>query len=372
MKLSVLRSSLAKALSKASSVTGSRSTLPVLGNVLLEAKDGKLTITGTDLEVRVEIQIDAAIEREGITTLPAKKLTQLVNLCPAEMINIDVNAQNHAQIDAGSANYLLYGLSPEDFPTPVDAPIIREFNIKQSELMLSIIQVAYAVNEEESRRILKGVLFSIKGGHFITVGTDGKRLALVDKTIEEHSGAEGDSVIPLRSADALKTILDKTGDVKVKMSEKHAEFEFTFDTGSQCRMMCKLLEGTYPNFRQVIPKSFQMEISIPTKAFQSALERVSLATGSENPTTKLVFADNQLNLEAHSDSFGNGSDIVALEYTATPLTMQLNTRFINEPFRHTTADAITLRVNDGASPILLESTEGFLSVIMPIRPRPNE
>lgn len=369
MKLSVLRTTLAKGLQKATSATGTRTTLAVLGNVFLEAKEGKLTIVGTDLEVRIEVTVDAIVERAGKTTLPARKFLQMVNLCESDTVSVDVNEQHHARVEAGSASYLLYGLSPDDFPPRADAALIRDFMMPQPELAHAVAQVAYSVNADESRRILTGILFSVKNETFIAAGTDGKRLSLVEKVIQGFSGAEGDSVVPLHSADQLRQILDKQGDVKISMSEKHAEFEFPFDNGSICRMMCKLLEGNYPNFRQVIPKELSISVAVPTKPFLSALERVSLTSGGETPVTKLTFVSGLLRLESRSDGFGEGSDSIPVEYTGNELVLHLNTKFISDPFRNANTETVNFKINDGTSPIVLETANGFLSVIMPIRGR---
>lgn len=369
MKITVSRAALAKGLQKPSSVTGPRSTLPILSNVLLKAENGKLTLIGTDLEVRVETVIDAVVEREGATTLPSRKFMQMVSLCDSETVEIDVNEQHHARVVAGSASYLLYGLSPEEFPAGIDAPLTREFTMPQTEMAHAIAQVAYSVNEDESRRILTGVLISVKNGMFVAAGTDGKRLALVEKSVQGFSGAEGDAVIPLRSAEQFRQILDKQGDVKISMSDKHAVFEFTFDNNSLCRMICKLLEGNYPNFRQVIPKELSLCVTVPTKPFLSALERVSLASGGETPVTKLSFVSGLLRLDSHSDGIGEGQDSIAVDYTGPELVLHLNTRFISDPFKCATSETLNFKINDGSSPIVLESGTGFLSVIMPIRGR---
>lgn len=369
MKITVPRAALVKALQKPASVTGPRSTLPILSNVLLKAEGGKLTLIGTDLEVRVETVIDATVERDGATTLPAGKLTQMITACKGETLDIDVNEQHHARIVCGSVNFLLYGLAPEEFPVGMDAPIVRELSMPQTEMASAIAQVAYSVNPDESRRILTGILFSVKNGLFVTAGTDGKRLALVEKNAPAFSGAEGDAVIPLRSAKQLRQILDNQGEVKLAMSDKHAVFSFGFDNGGSCQMSCKLLEGNYPNFRQVIPKELALCVSVPAKAFSDALKCVSLASGGETPVTKLTFVSGLLRLDAHSDGIGEGQDSVPVDYTGPELVLHLNTRFIADPFDSATTESLNVKMNDGASPIVLESGTGFLSVIMPIRGR---
>lgn len=370
MKVSVLRSTLSKGLQKAVSATGPRATLPVLGNVLIEAVGGKILLTGTDLEVRIETSIDAAsIEREGRTTLPARKFLEIVNLCEGDTVNIDVNEQHHAKIEIGTANFLLYGLAPEDFPRSPEMKEVRVFTVPQSELAHSIAQVAYSVNEDESRRVLTGILFSVRNGAFLTVGTDGKRLALVERPVQEFSGEEGDAVVPLRSAEQVKTVLDKVGDVKVLVSDKNAMFDFAFDGAGSCRMTCKLLEGNYPNYRQVIPKELGTTVTVPTKPFLSALGRVGVALGGDSPVAKLTFADNTLKLQTQSDSFGEAADSMPIEYTGEEITLNLNSRFLLDPFKNSGTEKMNFKFNDGSSPIVLDAEGGFLSVIMPIRGR---
>ncbi len=369
MKVTISRQLLAKALQKASSVIGARSTLAVLGNVYFKATADKLMIVGTDLEMRAEVTINAVVDQDGETTLPAKKLLQLVNLCNSEVVVIDVSEQHHAKIVAGSANYVLYGLSPSEFPPAVDTTPIRSFNLAQPELANAIAQVGYAVNEDEPRRILTGILFSNRNGAFVAAGTDGKRLALIERAVNNFDGAEGDSVIPIRSAMQMKSVLEKDGLVKVATTDKQAIFELDFDNGSVAKFICKLLEGNYPNYRQVIPKELQTTVAVPTKKFLEALERVALASGGDTPVAKLTFVSGLLKLESHFDSFGEGKDSVEVDYTGPELIMHLQTNFLREPFRNANSDTVNFKFNDGVSPMILETTDGFLSVIMPIRGR---
>lgn len=362
MKLQVNKDALLDALQKLTNAIGSRTTLPVLANVLFEATGGALTLTTTDLEVRVTTTIDASIEREGKTTLPGKRLLSLVSKFRDDTIAMDCNERHHTDIACGTAAFKLLGLSDEDFPLPVDFASVRRFKINEGDLSRVLDQISYAVSLDDSRKVLHGVLLSIKENTLTSVATDGKRLALVERSIDDYQGEDGDAILPLKSAQELKRLLGKDQEVGVAIGENQIRFET-----AKSMMTSKLIEGTYPNYRQVIPTSFSKSVEVSSSAFLSTLELVSIAISDSGSFIKLSFNDNKLSFEAASTDVGEGRDYMDISYSEQEITISFNPVFLADPFRHVTADKVAIKLNDGFSPVGIVGDEGFLYVIMPMR-----
>ena len=362
MKITVSRDNFQKALQKVTNIIGSRSTLPILANILLEVEGGELTLTTTDLEVRVTTKITVDVEREGKTTIPAKKLLALVSKFIDNEIVLDCNEQHHTKIKCGTASFLLLGLIADDFPLPIEFSPVRTLVFEAREIARIFDQISYAVSLDDSRKVLHGILCSVKENTFTAVATDGKRLALVEKILEGHTGTEGDSILPLKSANELKRLLSGEKEVTVNIGDKQISF-----VTENAELSSKLIEGNYPNYRQVIPPSFSRSVEIDSVQFQAKLELVSLALADSSAFVKLTFDKNELVFDAASANVGEGTDILPIEYDDGEVNISFNPAFLVAPFKHSEADKITIKMNDGFSPVAVEGGNGFLYVIMPMR-----
>lgn len=364
MKFKTKRETLLKALSKVCNIIGNKTTLPVLANVLMEAAEGKLVLTGTDLELRITTEIEAEVESAGRTTLPAKRLLGLVSKFKGESVEFDTNENYHTVINCGTANFMIMGLNPEDFPAPMEFVPERTLKFKQQELGRIIDRISYAVSLDDSRKVLQGILFSVKEGNFTAVATDGKRLALVEKVLEDvPEGADGDIIITSKSASELKRIMEKEGEVTLEIDEKQVVFRVDSTV-----MTSKLIEGNYPNYKQVIPSSFAKKVEVPCSDFIDALEIVSIPLSDVSSSfVKLTFSAGKLLFESNS-TIGEGKEYISIPYEDSDIALSFNPQFLADPFKHVGVDKVNIKINDeGFHPIGIETNDGFLYVIMPIR-----
>ena len=361
MKVNVKKDVLLKALQKVSNIIGSRTTLPVLANVLLEAENGKLTLTTTDLELRIVTSVEAEVEVPGVTTLPAKRLLGLVSKFKGENMLMESNDKHHTQITCGTANFMILGLTPEDFPVPVEFQANRSMKLKQTDFSRILDRISYAVSIDDSRKVLQGILLSVKEGNLTAVATDGKRLALVEKMLEDVAeGSDGDVIITIKVANEVKRLLEKEGEVVMEIGEKQVVFKLN-DTV----IYSKLIEG---NYRQVIPSSFNKNITVPASDFVDALEIVSIPLyDASSSFVKITFTQNKLMFEANSN-VGEGKEYINIEYAdQDDISLSFNPQLLSDPFKHIGVDNVMVKINDAFSPIALESGDGFLYVIMPMR-----
>lgn len=364
MKLTVNKSNLLKGLKKVINVIGTKSTLPVLGNVMLEAKDGQLVLTSTDLEIRITAKVEAEIQRDGKTTLPARKLDSLVSKFIDDKVLLDCDEKHHTRISCGTSDFKLLGLPADDFPLASDFSVLRKIEMKEHDFSRIMEQISYAVSLDDSRKVLHGVLFSIRDNTITAVATDGKRLALVEKLADEFSGEDGDVIIPLKSANEAKRIFDSEGKVTICFGEK--QISFSSDT---VVIDSKLIEGNYPNYRQVIPGAFKHEVEVPTSLFSAKLDLVSIALPDNSHYLVINFGDKRISFSAGSSKIGEGNDYIEADYSGDKVEISFNPAFLSDPFRHCDADKVKIKFNDNVTPVAISGGEGFLYVIMPMRNR---
>ncbi len=363
MKVNVKKEALLKALQKICNIVGSKNTFPVLANILFEADGNFIALTTTDLEIRLSTKIEADVTEAGKTTIPAKRLLGLVSKFKGDTVSFDTNENHHTKITCGTAEFMLLGLEPKDFPEPVDFTPQRQIKMKQTDFGRLIDRISYAVSLEDSRKVLHGIFLSIKDGNLTAVATDGKRLALVEKMLDEPpAGSDGDIIITLKAAIEVKRILEKEGDILIEIGPNQIIFKIGDTT-----ITSKLIEGTYPQYRAVIPTAFSKKVKIPCRSFVDALEIVSIPLFDSSAYVKMTFGGNQLKFEANSLEIGEGREVMPIEYEEEEISVSFNPQFLADPFKRLDVENVSLKMNDAFSPIALESGDGFLYVIMPMR-----
>ncbi len=364
MKIKVKKDVFLKALQKVSNIVGTRTTLPVLANVLMEAEEGKLTLTTTDLELRMTTSLEAEVEESGVTTLPVRKLVDFVSKLRQGEISITSTENHHSNIQCGTIALTLLGLNPEDFPTVQMPEFKSNFKLANNELAAILDRISYAVSADDSRKVLQGILFSIREGKITAVSTDGKRLALVQRPMNDAmEGDDAEIIVTLKSANELKRLLSDDGETTIEIGDKQIQFK----CGATV-ILSKLIEGIYPNYSQVIPPSFKKTVEIPCEDFIYAVDILNktLLSDVTPPSMKFTFEDNKLTFEA-SSLIGEGKQSIDVEYADEKITASFNPNFMLDPFKHLPAEKVVMKINDEISPMAIESGDGFLYVIMPMR-----
>ncbi len=362
MKFTVNREKFQKALQRVGSIISTRTMLPVLSNVLIRAEDGVVELTSTDLEIRISTRVEAAVEGAGVTTAPARKLISLVSSFSAPEVSFDIDDKDHLRIRCGTGQFTLLGLPAEGFPEATEFTSLQEVKLKENEFKRMIGAVSYAVSADDARKVLTGTLFSIREGLVTLVATDGKRLAMQEKSPEAAEGGDGQAIIPLKALTEVRRLLENEGSVTVRIGEKQCVF-----VAGGFELATKLIEGSYPNYRQVIPASFSQSIDVPAAVFLAKLETVSLVLSDSSSYVILQFGGNQLKLQASSSEVGEGSDYLEIAYDGEPFEISFNPAYLADPLRNCDADVVRMKLNDPLNPVAVENNAGFLYVIMPIR-----
>ncbi len=362
MKFSIEKDQILEALQKVQSIVGQRTTLPILSNVLLEASNGKLTLTTTDMEVSVRTSIEADIDEDGATTLPARRFFSICRDLPSHQVDIGVSNADVATILSGSYNCKLEGLSKDDFPPMPTFEESFSYTLKQGTFKDILQKTSYAASNDESRAILNGSLMAFRDNKLTTVCTDGRRLALVEQEIDMPDDAEVDMVVPSKTVTELIKTLGDDGDAGIKTSATQVAFEF-----DNIFIISKLIDGTYPNYRQVIPSQCEERIAIDREILQSAVRRVSLMLDDQAASVKVKITENRMELLTSSPEVGESRESVPVKYSGKDITIAFNPAFLMAPLKHLDSDEIFLELSDELSPGVIKTNVPFLYVIMPIR-----
>lgn len=362
MKFTISKQSFLDALQQVQHVVSNRTTLPILSNVLIEAADGKLKLTTTDLDVGVSGSVEANIEKEGATTLPVKRLVSIVRELPAESVEVSVDGKNHASIKSGPSFFKIIGLGEDEFPPLPKFEDAKEYKIAQAVMKDSLKKTSYAISTDETRYVLNGIFTSFKDGKMTLVATDGRRLAMVENDLEFPSSNEADVIIPSKAVMELQRLLGDEGDVVVKLTDSQIAFEIN---GSL--LVSKLIEGNYPNYRQVIPGTTNERVQIGREAFLETIRRVSLLASDKSNSVKLAFGPNYIDLMANSQDIGEASEKIDVSYSGKEFAIAFNPEFLMAPLKNLSTEEVYLDLIDEMSPGVVRIDGSFLYVIMPMR-----
>jgi DNA polymerase III subunit beta len=362
MKFSVSKEQLLAGLQTVQNVVSTRTTLPILSNVLLEARDGQLRLTTSDLDVGIRSAAEAQVSTEGATTLPARRLSTIVRELPASDIQFDVDGKNVASIRCGQSFFKILGLPEEEFPPLPKFEGAKVFTLKEKELRDALKKTAYAISTDETRYVLNGILFSFREGKLTMVATDGRRLALVDLEVEFPRSQEVDIIVPTKCVTELGRLLGDDGEVRMSVSENQVAFEV-----EGTLLVSKLIEGNYPNYRQVIPGEAKERVTLERELFLNAVHRVSLLASEKSNSVKLVFTKNNIEIVANTPDIGEARESMPVSYKGRDLSIAFNPEFLMAPLRNLSNDEVYLDLIDEMSPGVIKIQSPFLYVLMPMR-----
>ncbi len=362
MKCTVTKETLLTHLQKVVNIISKKPILPILNNLKIEAVGSELRLIANSLDMYIETVMAADVTEEGCTTLPAYRLLDLVNRLNDKEIELESDEQFHCKITCGNASFKLLGMNPVDYPEFATVESEQTLTLKNAAYIRMVDQVAYAVSRDDSRKTLQGILFELKEQTLNAVATDGKRLAMAKTEMDDCEDRNCNIILPYRAAVEIKRILDGDGTMNMEFNSKYLCVKSgttTFKT--------KLIEGNYPPYRQVIPQEFGKSVELTTGTFAQSLDLVSVPIGSGDYVT-LKFTAGQLELHTQSANVGEGSDTLTVPYDyEDEMSFSFNPEFLRDPFRFSGTDKLMFRMNDTGTPVVLESDNGFMYLLMPLR-----
>lgn len=338
-------------ISKCLNVVSQKMTIPILSNILIEAVNDELILTATDLTVGVRCFTEAKILEEGATTVPAKRLAQLVRELTSTNLEISTNASEVMEIISDSSRFKLNGMNKSEFPT---LPVVAEaanFKISQTELKEMLFRTAFAVSREDNRYVLTGVSMNVAGGYLIFVGTDGKRLARTQGKVDIDSSFNAHLVVPLKAIEEILKNLKDEGDATLFIMNDKIAVE-----ASSTLIITKLLSGDYPDVNQVIPEDSETKVTLHREELMSLLRQVALFTPDTSHSVRFTFSDGELRLTANTMEIGEGKVSMPANYHGPKLEIAFNPHFFLDILRHSKGETVMIGVTDGYNPGVISET----------------
>src|SRR5262245_34841334 len=312
MNLTIAKDQLLAGLQSVQNVVSTRTTLPILSNVLLRAEGNRLELTATDLDVTITCSVEAAVKKPGGTTVPVKKLFGIARELATTEIDLEVDDKHVCALRSGASFFKIRGLAAEEFPPLPKFKENKKIALPQDKVKGMLKKTSFAISTDESRYVLNGIFFSLKEHKLTMVATDGRRLALVDEEVDIAANSQGEFIVPAKAVNELNRLLTEQGTVEITFSDNQAAFTLKDDKGKGTLIITKLIEGNYPNYRQVIPAETKERVALAREEFLHALRRAELMTSEKQNSVKLAFNKNNLAITDNSTAVGEAWESIAL------------------------------------------------------------
>ena len=366
MKATIERATLLKSLSHVQSVVERRNTIPILSNVLIEARDdGSIRLMATDLDLQVDESVPATVDQAGATTVSAHTLFDIVRKLP-DGSQVELNAaEGKMQLSAGRARFNLSTLPRDDFPVIAEGELPTRFELPAATLRQIIDKTRFAISTEETRYYLMGIFLHVADDQLKAAATDGHRLARV--TVAKPDGADGmpDVIVPRKCVAELRKLLDELeGTVEVSLSGT----KIRFGLGSAV-LTSKLIDGTFPDYNRVIPTGNDKLLKLDPKTFAQGVDRVSTIASEKTRAVKMMVDRDKVTLSVTSPESGTATEELAADYGADNIEIGFNARYLLDILGEIDGDTVEVHLADAAAPTLLRENDksDALYVLMPMR-----
>jgi DNA polymerase III subunit beta len=369
MRLKCDRTSLVDKLNTLARGVSTRSALPVLSGILLQAKEGCLDLYSTDMEISIKASLTTEVERDGEAVVPARLFTDVVKNLSAEEVVIELKDGRSVEVASGKARFSLNSWVASDFPQMSAFDTSSGFTVGRDPFVETLTKVGRAASRDETRPILTGVLVTIAGGVLKMVATDSYRLSVKETPLGGSGGEqEVEAIVPVKALSEVARLAATMGegDIEVAVSENQALFKVA-DAHGDVWIASRLIDGQFPNYRQLVPESFDHTISLGKEEFLAAARRISLLA-QKNAPLRLGFAPGRLTLRAVTQDVGQAEEELDIEFSGEEFEIGFNAAFLVDGTDSVDGEQVTLKFINPLRPGLVTGQdESFLYLIMPIR-----
>ncbi len=365
MKFTITRDNLQQGLAAVGASIPTRTTLPVLSNILIEAGEGGVQMSGTDLDIAVALRVPAEVEEPGAITVPAKKLQELARELPEAPAKVTTTGERF-ELVCGKATFRLNGMPRDEFPAFPQVDFSTSWTIQGALISEMIARTSFAVSTEESRPILNGVLWQLADGQMRMVATNGHRLAKLAVPAQTSDTPHADLIVPPKALAQVQRLFEEGDEIEVARSENHLGFR-----KDGTRVFTRLIEGPYPNYEQVIPKDNDRIAIADKETLTRSLRRMAVVASEQTHRVRLSFVGTALRLSVETPDLGDAHEEMEVSYDGEPLDIGFNANYLLEVLRFMPTDEVKLsfKAPERAATIEPTDTEGgeYLCLIMPLR-----
>lgn len=363
MKINCLRTDLANAVTNVSRAVSTKASLPALEGVLIKAYGQQLNISGYNLEIGITTDIDATIQSEGEIVVSAKLFLDIVRKLPEEVVSIETDDRMVTYITSGQVDYQIVGMSSVEYP---DLPSFEQtdgITVNSKTMREMIRQTVYAVSENTAKPIYTGSLYELEDGIFRIVAVDGYRMAIRSENVDTQSNTQ--FVVPGKTQlEVLKLLTDDEDNVEIIIGMRHITFKI-----KNYRVISRLIEGTFLDYKTTIPTETKTEVVINTRKLIDSVERMSLLNNDRiQSPVRCNFSDDEIRLSCIS-AVGRANDVLSVPIIGESVEIGFNNRYLLDALKNSDTDEVKLVLNGPLSPMIIKPVKGdcFLSIVVPMR-----
>jgi DNA polymerase-3 subunit beta len=362
LKITCSRDELNRQLAIASRAASTRTTVQVLAGVLLRSEGEKLELSATDMEISLRTPLDAEVATEGAVVVPGKLLAELARLLPGEDVSIEHRqGEGVVEVVSGAAVYRIHTYNAEDFPRLPDPAGTTMVPIDAEALLETAAKVSRAASRDESRPVLTGILVRFEGENLVMAATDSYRLA-VKETAMSAPGPELDAIVPARALMELSRVAQGASELHLGLQENQVLF-----TSDSILLTTRRIEGQFPNYHQLLPESFESEVTLPRDELLEVVRRVSVMA-QRNAPLRLRFAEGELTVSAQTQDVGEAHETMPAAFSGEALDIGFNPEFLRDGIESVDGDELRLKLISPLRPAVLQGAgDDFSYLIMPIR-----
>jgi DNA polymerase-3 subunit beta len=363
MRITCSKAELARALSLVGRAVSTRATVQVLGGVLVRAGEGQVELAATDMELSLRLSLDCQVEGDGAVVAPGRLLIDLARLLPESEVLLEHNPDRGVlEVTCGPASYKLNTYSAEDFPKLPDVEAAETFTVERAALLETVSRVARAASRDESRPVLTGILVRFEGGKLVMAATDSYRLSVKETELSGGESSELEAIVPARALTELGRVAQDSAELQVGVQENHVVFG-----AGDVWLTTRRIDGQFPNYKQLIPETFEHEVTLPREEFLEVVRRASVMAQRNSPL-RLSFAEGEVTVSAQTQEVGEAKETLPVPFAGEPLEIGFNPDFLRDGLESVEADEVALQLISSLRPGLIRSPEeNFAYLIMPIR-----
>ena len=365
MKVTCGRDELADKLQLAGRGVSTRTNVQILAGIMLRASAGQLHLSATDMEISLRVSLYAHVEDEGAVVVPGRLLVDIVRLLPAGEVTIAHRAEEGvAELTCGSASYKLHTYAAEDFPRLPEIDPDTAFSVDKEAFVETIARVSRSSSRDESRPVLTGILVRFEDSKLVMAATDSYRLSVKETALDKGSGQELEAIVPARALAELSRVAQGGEPGAISIGVQENQIVFGVD---DVWLTARRIDGQFPNYRQLIPETFEAEIELPRDEFLEIVRRASLMAQRKSPL-RLRFESGELTVSAQTQDVGEARESLPMSYSGDTIEIGFNAEFLRDGLESVGEESVRFKLISPLRPgLILGESDDFLYLIMPIR-----
>lgn len=361
MKFKTQRDVLLSGIQTVQNIVTTKAALPILSNILIETHEDNIKLTTTDLDIGISCVIPVEIQEPGAISVPAKRFSDIIKELPSDSIEITVKKNNLLLIKTEFCEFRIMGVGREEFPKLPEFQDKKAIILEQAGLKQMLNLIYFAVSMDETRYILNGILFKISRDNLEMVATDGKRLALIERKIPPDLDRDIQVIVPVKTIHELIRNLKDEGGLSLILGNNQILFDL-----NKVVVISRLIEGEYPDYRQVIPPVSENKMEVGREQFLLAVRRAALLSTPDYQAVKLEVFKNKLVVSKSTPDIGESREEVSIKYQGKEIAIGFNPTYLIDVLKNLAQETIELELTDSEKPGVIRS-DGYIYIVLPMR-----